>query len=83
MSLFEPREKSQKRIAIYLPVGQIDHKNIKNSWLGTEKKVKLKDGECILSSLVGQIDCKNTKEKSTILGNCVVNSFTKNSSNLC
>ena len=33
MSLFEPREKSQKRMATSKfcpPVGQIDHKNVKN-----------------------------------------------------
>ena len=48
MSLFEPRQKSKKRIAISS------------------------------SSLVGQIDCKNTKEKRKLLVKCFVNSFRKN-----
>ena len=30
------------------------------------------------SSLVGPIDCKNTKEKSKLLVKCFVNSFRKN-----
>ena len=44
---------------------------------GTEEKVKLKDGEYKSSSLVGQMDGKNTKKKSKILVKCFVNSFTK------
>ena len=44
---------------------------------GTEKKVKLKDSEYKNSSLVSQIDCKNTKEKSRLLVKCIVNSFRK------
>ena len=44
---------------------------------GTEKKVKLKDSECKNSSLVGQIDRKNTKKQSGLLVKCSVNSFTK------
>ena len=42
------------------------------------KKMKLKDSEHKNSSLVGQIDCKNTKEKSKLLVNCFVNTFRKN-----
>ena len=45
--------------------------------IGTEKKVKLKDSEYKNSSLVGQIDRKNTKEKSKLLVKSFVNSFTK------
>ena len=44
---------------------------------GTEKKVKLKDSEYKKSSLVGQADRKNTKDKSKLLATCFVNSFTK------
>ena len=40
-----------------------------------QKKVKQKDSEYKNFSLVGQIDCKNTKEK---LVKCFVNSFRKN-----
>ena len=43
-----------------------------------QKKVKQKESEYKNSSLVGQIDCKNTKEKSKLLINCFVNSFRKN-----
>ena len=39
--------------------------------------MKLKDSEYKNSSLVGQIDRKNTKEKSKLLVKCFVNSFTK------
>ena len=39
--------------------------------------MKQKDSEYKNSSLVGQIDCKNTKEKSKLLVKCFVNSFTK------
>ena len=42
-----------------------------------QKKMKQKDSEYKNSSLVGQIDCKNTKEKSKLLAKCPVNSFTK------
>ena len=42
-----------------------------------QKKVKQKNSEYINSSLLGQIDCKNTKEKSELLVNCFVNSLTK------
>ena len=44
---------------------------------GTEKKVKLKDIKYKNSSLVSQIDRKNTKEKSKLLSKCFVNSLTK------
>ena len=40
--------------------------------------MKQKDGEYKNSSLVGQIDCKNTKEKSKLLVKWFVNSFRKN-----
>ena len=43
-----------------------------------KKKVKLKDSEYKNSSLVGQIDRKNTEEKSKLLVKCFVNSFRKN-----
>ena len=43
-----------------------------------QKKVKQKDSKYNNSSLVGQIDCKNTKGKSKLLVNCFVNSFRKN-----
>ena len=39
--------------------------------------MKLKDSECKGSSLVGQSDRKNMKEKSKLLVKCFVNSFTK------
>ena len=41
--------------------------------------MKLKDSEYKNSSLVSQIDRKNTKEKSKLLLKCFVNSFTKTS----
>ena len=40
--------------------------------------MKLKDSEYKNSSLVSQIDHKNTKEKSKLLLKCFVNSFRKN-----
>ena len=43
----------------------------------TKKTVKLQDSEYKNSSLVGQIDRKNTKEKSKLLVKFFVNSFTK------
>ena len=39
--------------------------------------MKLNDGKYKNSSLVGQIDRKNTKEKGQLLGKCFANSFTK------
>ena len=42
-----------------------------------QKKGNQKDSEYRISSLVGQIDCKNTKEKSKLLVKCFVNSFRK------
>ena len=39
--------------------------------------MKLKDSEYKNSSLVGQIDLKNTKDKSKLLVKCFVNSFTQ------
>ena len=50
----------------------------KKAGFKTEKKVKLTNSEYKNSSLIGQIDRKNTKEKSKLLENCFVNSFTKN-----
>ena len=44
----------------------------------TNKEVKQKDSEYENSSLVGQIDYKNTKEKSKLLVKCFLNSFRKN-----
>ena len=52
-------------------------KTAKSVSFGTEKKVKLKDSEYKNSSLVSEIDRKNTKEKSKLLSKCFVNSFTK------
>ena len=43
-----------------------------------QKKVKQKDSEYKNSSLVGQDNCKNTKEKRKLLVKCFVNSFRKN-----
>ena len=40
--------------------------------------MKQKDSEYKNSSLVGQTDCKNTKEKKKLLVKCFVNSFKKN-----
>ena len=37
----------------------------------------MKDSQYKNSSLVGQIDCKNMKEKSKLLVKCFVNSFRK------
>ena len=42
--------------------------------------MKQKDSKYNKSSLVGHIDCKNTKEKSKLLVKCFVNSFRKNPS---
>ena len=39
--------------------------------------MKLKDSEYKNSSLVGQIDRKNTEDKCKLLVKCFVNSFTK------
>ena len=39
--------------------------------------MKLKEGEYKNSSLVGQIDRKNTKEKGILLLKCSANSFTE------
>ena len=39
--------------------------------------MKLRDSEYKKYSLVGQIDRKNTKEKSKLLVKCFINSFTK------
>ena len=39
--------------------------------------MKLKDSEYKSSSLVGQIDLTNTKEKSKLLVKCFVNPFTE------
>ena len=52
-------------------------KTAKSVSFGTEKKVKLKDTDHKNSSLVGQIDRINTKDKSQLLVKCFVNSFTK------
>ena len=43
-----------------------------------QKKLKQKDREHKNSSLIGQIDCKNTKGKRKLLVKCFVNSFRKN-----
>ena len=52
-------------------------KTAKSVSFGTEKNVKLKDSEYKNSSLLGQIDHKNTKEKSKLLLKCFVNLFTE------
>ena len=43
-----------------------------------KKKVKEKDSEYNNFTVVGQIDCKKTKEKSKLMTKCFVNSFRKN-----
>ena len=43
-----------------------------------QKKVNQNDSEYKNSSLLGPIDCKNTKKKSKLLGKYFVNSFRKN-----
>ena len=43
-----------------------------------QKKVKQKDSQYKNFTLVVQIDCKKTKEKSKLLQKCFVNSFRKN-----
>ena len=53
-------------------------KTAKKVTFSTKNKVKEKDSEYKNSSLVGQIDCKKTKEKSTLHVKCSVNSFRKN-----
>ena len=52
--------------------------NGKKRYFWNQKKVKQKDSEYKISSLVGQIDCKNTKEKSKLHVKRFVNSFKKN-----
>ena len=42
-----------------------------------EKEAKLKDSKYKNSSLVGQTDRKNTKERTKLLVKCFVNLFTK------
>ena len=42
--------------------------------------MKQKDSQYKISSPVGQVDCKDTKEKSKLLLKCFVNSFRKNAS---
>ena len=51
--------------------------NSQKCYFQTEKKVKLKDSEYKKSSLVGQIDCKNTKEKRKLVVKSFANSFRK------
>ena len=53
------------------------HKGQKCYFLN-QRKVKQKDSEYKNYLLLGQIDCKNTKEKSKLLVKCFVNSFRKN-----
>ena len=43
-----------------------------------QKKSEKKDSDYKKSSLVGQIDCKNTKEKSKLLVKCFNNSLKEN-----
>ena len=52
-------------------------KRPKLSLLEPKKKVKQRDRVYKNSFLVGQIDCKTTKEKSKLLLKCFVNSFRK------
>ena len=53
-------------------------KRANNVIFWTKRKVKQKDSENSNSTLVGQSDYKNTKEKSKLLVKCFVNSFRKN-----
>ena len=55
------------------------HQNGQKCYFLNQKKVKQKDSGYKNSSLVGQSDWKNTKEKSTLPVKCFVNSFRKNS----
>ena len=64
---------SEKKLQYVLKMCQ----NGQKCYFGTEKKVKLKNSEYKNSSLVSQIDRKNTKEKSKLLVKCFVTSFTK------
>ena len=43
-----------------------------------KKKVEKKESNVKTSSPVGQIGCKNTKDKNKLLVQCFVNSFRKN-----
>ena len=88
ISLFEPKKTLTKRIAILKRRGsrRINYSQID---LATDSKknpicaknvpkVKQKDSEYKNSSLVSQIDCQHTEEKSKLLVKCFVNSFGKN-----
>ena len=65
---------SEKKVQCVLKICQKGQK----CYFLNQKKVKQKDSEYKNSSLVGQVDCKNTKEKSKLLVKCFVNSFRKN-----
>ena len=60
-------------------------KTAKSVGFGTEKKVKLNSSLVFVlclctknSTVVSQIDCKKTKDKSKLPVKCFINSFTKN-----
>ena len=100
VSLFEPKNKSTKRIAIskrrrrrrikysHIDLATDSEKKVKyvlkmcengqKCYFVNEKNVKQKDSEYKISSPVGQMDCKNTKEKSKLLVKCFVDSVRKN-----
>ena len=65
---------SEKKLQYVLKMCQ----NGQKCYFLNQKKLKQKDREHKNSSLIGQIDCKNTKEKSNLLLKCFVNSFRKN-----
>ena len=65
---------SEKKLGYVLKMCQ----NGQECYFLNQKKVKQKDREYKNSSLVGQIDCKITKEKRKLLVKRFVNSFRKN-----
>ena len=65
---------SEKKLQYVLKICRSGQK----CYLLKQKKVKQKDNEYKNSSVVGQIDCKNTKKKRKVLVKCFVNSFRKN-----
>ena len=65
---------SEKKLQYVLKMCQ----NGRKCYFLNQKKVKQKDSEHKISCLIGQNDCKNTKEKSKLHVKCFVNSFRKN-----
>ena len=65
---------SEEKMQYVLKMCQNDQK----CYFLNQRKVKQKDREYKNSFLVGQIDCKNTEEKSKLRAGCFVSSFRKN-----